>query len=113
MPTFKSPWEFIKWFFGEMIKTFSSEPSFFSSKRIEKMLVFLNANIMLDVCVQELITQGKIDAIGSCAIYAAQMTYAGYTTKQIFNEKPKIAIKTESGIEDVSVIAEKTENVNN
>lgn len=106
-PTFKNPWEFIKWFCWEILKTLSNQPSFFSSKRLERFLIFLNANILLDICVYYLLTKDKIDYVAAIAIYTAQMIYAGYTMKQTFNEKPKVSIETETKEASTSL----TENI--
>lgn len=109
-PTFKNPWDFIKWFCWEMLKTLSSQESFFSSKRLERFGIFLNANILLDICVHELLITGKIDYIAAIAIYTAQMIYAGYTMKQTFNEKPKTTIEVEKNNGDQATNLEVTEN---
>ena len=50
------------------------------------MFIFLNANVLLDLCVRHLVMVDKLDYIGAVAIYSAQMVYAGYQTKQIFND---------------------------
>lgn len=112
-PTFKNPWDFIKWFCWEMIKTLSNEPSFFSSKRLERFGIFLNANILLDICVHELLVSGKIDYVGAIAIYTAQMIYAGYTMKQTFNEKPKTFVEAKKEDNVTSIVEQVTENVDN
>lgn len=78
--------EYVRWFFWQILLTFTAQESFFSSKRIERMLIFVNANILLDLCVRHLIMVDKLDYIGAVAIYSAQMVYAGYQTKQIFND---------------------------
>jgi len=78
--------EYVRWFFWQILLTFTAQESFFSSKRIERMFIFLNANVVLDLCVRHLIMVQKLDYIGAVAIYSAQMVYAGYQTKQIFND---------------------------
>lgn len=95
-PNFNNLWEFIKWFCWEMLKTFSKQPSFFCSKRVERFGIFLNANILLDICVHWLLVHDKMDMSTSVVVYAAQMVYAGYQTKQIFNEKPKTTVEADS-----------------
>ena len=87
LPTFKTKMEFVRWFFTQVLLTFSNQESFFSSKRIERFMIFMNANIALDICIHYLLKTGKMDYIAAVAIYSAQMIYAGYQTKQIFNEK--------------------------
>lgn len=113
MPTFTNPLQFIRWFFRELVKTLSSEPSYFSSKRLERLFIFINANIILDICVDYLLKHDKIDYIAAVAIYSAQMIYAGYNTKQIFNEKPKTSIQVDNIDNKESAILKTTENINN
>lgn len=76
-----------KWHLKELAKTFSGEHGFYSSKRIERAILFINANVMLDIMIIHLMTEKKLDAVGALMIYAGQMVYAGYQTKQIFAEK--------------------------
>jgi hypothetical protein len=78
--------EYVRWFFWQMLLTLTAHESFFSSKRVERLLIFLNANILLDICVHHLVSVGKLDWEGSVGIYTAQMIYAGFQTKQIFND---------------------------
>lgn len=78
----------LKWHLKELCKTFSNQPSFYSSKRIERAVIFVNANVMLDIMVWWLAKHDKLDYLGVIGIYAAQMVYAGYQTKQIFKDKP-------------------------
>jgi len=96
MPNFNNPWEFICWFCREMLKTLSKEPSFFCSKRLERMFIFGNANIALDICIHYLLVKNLMTMEAAVVIYTAQMVYAGYTTKQIFNEKPKTSVEVDS-----------------
>ncbi len=79
----------LKWHLKELCKTFSNEHSFYSSKRIERAIIFVNANVMLDMMCYHLVKTGKMDDIGAIGIYAAQMVYAGYQTTQIFKDTPK------------------------
>lgn len=109
-PVFKNPWQFIKWFCWEMLKTLSNQPSFFSSKRVERLLLFMNGNIMLDLCVYTLLKQDKIDYVAAIVIYTAQMIYAGYTMKQTFNEKPKTSIESKDNDGTQETNLEVTEN---
>lgn len=96
MPEFKNPYHFLCWFCREMLKTFSKQPSFFCSKKVERFLIFLNANIALDICIHWLLIHDKITWEGSVGIYTVQMLYAGYQTKQIFNDKTKMTSESES-----------------
>ena len=74
-------------------------------------MIFLNANIALDICIHWLLVHDKITAEGSVIIYTVQMLYAGYQTKQIFNDKTKTTIETEtdsSGKENSSSTTEQS-----
>lgn len=110
MPEFKNPYHFLCWFCSEMLKTFSKDPnvkSFFCSKKVERFGIFLNANIGLDICIHWLLVHDKITWEGSVGIYTVQMLYAGYQTKQIFNDKTKTIIASatnQSGSETTSSI---------
>lgn len=75
------------WLIKEMLKTFSNEPSFFSSKRLEKFYQFSQANLLLILTTKHLVATGKMDVTLSLMIYTAQMIYAGFNTKQMFTEK--------------------------
>lgn len=80
--------EKIKWRIKELEKTFSASPSFYSSKRIERAILFTNALILFDVIIIDLYKHDKIDYIAAIAILGAQLAYCGYQTKQIFKDKP-------------------------
>lgn len=73
----------LQWHIKELNKTLSNEPSYYSSKRLERLLLFLSANIIVDIGTIYLLLHGKLDWTGLCAIYAAKMVYAGFQTKQI------------------------------
>ena len=107
IPKFATKMEFVKWFFLQILLTFSDQPSFFSAKRIGRTFIVLNANIGLDIAVYYLLKHDKIDYIAAVAIYSAQMIYAGYQTKQIFNEKPKAVITEETPTSTIEVTENK------
>lgn len=79
----KNLFDKLKWRFGELEKTFSNQPSFYASKRIERAIIFLNAVILLDVMSIILLREDKIDYVAAVFIFSAQMCYAGYQTVQI------------------------------
>lgn len=87
--------EKIKWRLGEIEKTFSNQPSFYSSKRIERAVIFLNAVILFDIMAITLLRDDKIDYIAAVAIFTAQMFYAGYQTTQIRKDITPPAINNE------------------
>ena len=107
IPKFETKMAFVKWFFTEILLIFSNQPSFFSAKRIGRFIIVTNANIALDVSIYYLLKHDKIDYIGAVAIYSAQMIYAGYQTKQIFNEKPKAVITEETPTSTIEVTENK------
>lgn len=107
IPHLATKWQYVKWFLLQIVLTFSDQPSFFSSKRIERFMIFINANIALDISVHYLLKNNKMDYIAAVAIYSAQMIYAGYQTKQIFNEKPKAVITEETPTSTIEVTENK------
>ena len=107
IPHFNTKWQYVKWFLLQIVLTFSDQPSFFSSKRIERFMIFINANIALDISVHYLLKNNKMDYIAAVAIYSAQMIYAGYQTKQIFNEKTKATITEETPTSTIEVTENK------
>ena len=76
-----------KWHLKELTKTFSNEPSFYSSKRIERAIIFINATVMFDLIVWNLVEEKKLDEMGAIGVYAAQMAYAGFQTTKMMQEK--------------------------
>lgn len=86
--TFKKFIARCKWHLKELNKTFSSQPSYYSSKRIERMIIFLNAVIVFDIMMRWLLIHDKIDAMTAIAIFVTQMGFCGWQTKQIFKDKP-------------------------
>ena len=84
----------------EVIKTFSNKSSYFASKRIERAILFINANALLDICTNYLMTHDKLDWTGAVAIYTAQMGYAAYQTVQIAKEK-SATVNKENKVEEL------------
>lgn len=77
-------WTNIKWLAKELIYTFSNKPSFFSRKRIESCVLFINAMVLLDVWyVKNIQIPDKIQLTEALAVFTAQMVYAGYQITQI------------------------------
>lgn len=74
-----------KWHLKELSKTLSKQPSFYCSKRIERLILFNNAIILLDFFF---VKQYKdLTTTEAIAIFTAQMLYAGYQIKQIQKDK--------------------------
>lgn len=78
----------IKWFLIQILYTFSSEKkSFFSRRRIEGFIVFVNGILLLDFYYFSNVD--KISAEEALIYFIANMGYAGWQTVQMFNEKLK------------------------
>ena len=75
----------IKWVYQELKKTFSNEESYFSSKRIERMLLFVSAmlaaNYWFYTHVESLTYEMCI------AFVIVLLGFAGYTMSQTQKEK--------------------------
>lgn len=69
------------WFLRELLKTLSNNDSFFSSKRIERLILFLNSMILIDVYCYS--NWSKITVTEILLIFSAQMVYAGYQVVQL------------------------------
>lgn len=78
-------WENIKWFFIELIKTFSNQPSFFASKRIERSFLFTTALVLTIIYFSYHVkTMQSTDML---LIVGMLFAYAGYTTNIMRKEK--------------------------
>ncbi len=75
----------IKWFFTEIMKIYSSEPSYFSKKRVESGIGFVIAEWgMIFFLLKKIETMNSTDF----AIWATmQFVVAGYMVNQIQKEK--------------------------
>ena len=75
----------IKWFFKELLKIYSSKPSYFSKKRIESGIGFVIAEWgMIYFLLQKIDSMSVTDF----AIWASiQFVVAGYMVNQIQKEK--------------------------
>jgi hypothetical protein len=78
-------WDRLCWFLYELIKTLSSEKSWLSSKRLERLIIFIAAETQLNRYVHRNID--KLSATDIVMIYSAQMVYAGFIIKQIKDDK--------------------------
>lgn len=82
---FKSIFDEISFLYTEIKKTFSSEPSFFSSKRIERALLFLTAIIASNVWFWSHYPNLDVNEI---SLYIGlHLGFAGYTMATIQKEK--------------------------
>lgn len=83
----------IKWFFKELIKIYSTEPSYFSKKRVESGIGFVIAEWgMIYFILQKIDNMTTTDF----AIWASiQFVVAGYMVNQIQKEKKTDDVSTE------------------
>lgn len=89
-------WENIKWFFSEIAKIYSSEPSYFSKKRIESSIAFIIAQWgMILYLYSSYTTLGISDFL---LWSATEFVIAGYYVTQIQKEKKDIRNKEEDNI---------------
>lgn len=78
-------WSTIKWFFSEILKIYSNEPSYFSKKRIESGVAFLIAQVGM---VYFFTTHLSTLTMGEFLLWAsAEFAVAGYLVNKIQNEK--------------------------
>lgn len=78
-------WDEVSFVYAELKKTFSNEPSYFSSKRIERALLFLSALAMANRWFWTHVSNlGYAEAI---AYWSALLAFAGYTMHQTQKEK--------------------------
>lgn len=74
-------WTNFRWFIIEVVRTFSNKPSYFARKRIESLILFVNAMVLLDVWYIK--SFEKIDYVSALGVFTAQMIYCGYQVAQI------------------------------
>ncbi|GJQ43901.1 MAG: hypothetical protein JETCAE03_33990 [Ignavibacteriaceae bacterium] len=75
----------IKWFFSEIMKMYSAQPSFFSKKRVESGIAFIIAQWGM---IFFLIKSYPTMTVGEIVLWATtEFAVAGYIIKQIQNEK--------------------------
>lgn len=84
----KLVWSSIKWFFTEIMNMYSSNPSFFSKKRVESGIAFFIAEWGM---VHWLINKYPDMSTSDFGLWAAiQLASAGYIVTQIQKEKASI-----------------------
>lgn len=77
----------VKWHLNELNKTLSSEHSYYSSKRIERLILFISANAIVDYYVWE--HHETMSTNDVLLVFGAKMVYAGFQVKQINKEIKK------------------------
>jgi hypothetical protein len=88
--------DFVLWFIKEMINTISSKPSHFSSKRIERLLLFVSGVSIMDLYAYT--HRLTMTAEMMLMIVGAQMVWAGFNTTQLTTDK-KVHAKIEKEAE--------------
>lgn len=87
----KKAYNRLLWHLKELNKTLSNEPSHYSSKRLERLFLFLSANLVVDYYVWE--HHQEMTTTDILLVFTAKMVYAGFQVKQIQkdikNEEPK------------------------
>jgi hypothetical protein len=89
--------EKIKWISGEVLNTFSNKNSFFSSKRLERFLVFISMLSLTVFFVIKSIISCTLGATDFIIIIGTWLGYGGWTTTQISKDKK---IETENNLSD-------------
>lgn len=78
-------WDFVCWMAYEFLKTLSNQKSFFSSKRLERVFLFTNAIIWLDIYAYiNIRIMTNTEAI---LMFGTQLAYAGFVMKEISKVK--------------------------
>ena len=75
----------LKWFFSELLKMWSNEPSYFSKKRVESSIVFVS--VMVTYVWFCIVNFYNMSAADFTIVSGAMMVYGGYTVTQIQKEK--------------------------
>lgn len=76
MKTYFIGWDNIKWFCRELLKTFSNQKSFFSSKRIERFIFITTALVLLCLFCHK--NWDKLTTEGILMLVTPLFVYAGY-----------------------------------
>ena len=78
-------WENTKWLIREFVKMYSGEKSYFSKKRFESSIAFISAiGVLLCYVWSHRVTIQNSEILADVALLIG---LAGYTVKQIQNEK--------------------------
>jgi hypothetical protein len=71
----------LKWHLKEINKTLSNQPSYYSSKRLERLFLFISANAIVDYYFFE--HHHQMTTSDVLLVFGAKMVYAGFQVKQI------------------------------
>lgn len=77
-------WELLKYLIWQIILTFSNKPSLFSSKRIERSIVF-NLVLILECCFIWY-NRAKLTPMEFMLLIGPLLIYAGFNTQKIFKD---------------------------
>lgn len=77
----KKAYNRLLWHLKELNKTLSNEPSYYSSKRLERLALFVSANLIVDYYVWE--HHDTMTTSDVLLVFGAKMVYAGFQVKQI------------------------------
>jgi acyl carrier protein phosphodiesterase len=75
----------IKWHIKEFSKTFSNEPSYYSTKRIERFFLFLNGIVIFDAYIYTHWSSITFDQ--ALEAFIVNLAYAGYLLTKAQTEK--------------------------
>lgn len=89
-------WGTIRWAFGELVKMYSTQPSYFSKKRVESGLAFIIGQ--LGMIFYLISTYHKMSTSDFMMWASLEFVIAGYITERIQNQK-KAYLKYEQTIE--------------
>ena len=78
----------IEWFFGELLKVFSDQKSFFSLKRIERGVLFVVAIVL--ICNYVMRNMGTISPEGLLIITTPLFVYAGFSMAKTEKAKKEV-----------------------
>lgn len=80
-------WKRFCWYVSEFNKVFSTQPSFYSGKRLKEWAAFITGEYILIHGFVYLLMHDKLDYAAVCFIAAVAYGVAGYQLNQIQKEK--------------------------
>jgi len=86
-PSGLTKWQKFCWYISEMNKVFSSQPSFYSGKRLKEWLAFATGEYILLHGFIYLLLHDKLDYAAVCFIAGVAFGVAGYQLNKIQQEK--------------------------
>lgn len=86
-PAGLSKWKTFCWYVAEFNKVFSTQPSFYSGKRLKEWTAFVTGEYILIHGFIYLLKQDKLDYTGICFMAGVAFAIAGYQLDKIQKEK--------------------------